>query len=98
MMFAADVVITRMATLAAGGRITEELVAEEINRLQYAWSGFGQQPPVDDGLACVMPAQVLAELDLFDRLQLAQVIRICRASRSLAEAGRILFDQSRIFT
>ncbi|MGZ8227617.1 MAG: RNA repair transcriptional activator RtcR [Methylococcaceae bacterium] len=87
--------ITRMATLAVGGRITEEQVAEEISRLQYAWSGFAQQPPVDDGLASVLSAQALAELDLFDRLQLAQVIRICRDSRSLAEAGRVLFNQSR---
>jgi transcriptional regulatory protein RtcR len=87
--------ITRMATLAVGGRITEEQVAEEISRLQYAWSGFGQQAPADDGLAGLLPGQALAELDLFDRLQLAHVIRICRSSRSLAEAGRILFDQSR---
>jgi transcriptional regulatory protein RtcR len=87
--------ITRMATLAVGGRITEEQVAEEISRLHHAWSGFGQQPPVDDGLASMLSAQALAELDLFDRLQLAQVIRICRDSRSLAEAGRILFNQSR---
>jgi transcriptional regulatory protein RtcR len=86
--------ITRMATLATGGRITEELVAEEIGRLQYAWSGFGQQP-VDDGLAGVLSAQALAELDLFDRLQLAEVVRVCRASRSLAEAGRVLFNHSR---
>ena len=87
--------ITRMATLATGGRITEELVSEEISRLQYAWSGFGQQAPVDDGLAGVLSAQALAELDLFDRLQLAEVVRVCRASRSLAEAGRVLFNHSR---
>jgi transcriptional regulatory protein RtcR len=87
--------ITRMATLAVGGRITEEQVAEEISRLHYAWSGFGQQAPVDDGLASMLSAQALAELDLFDRFQLTQVLRICRDSRSLAEAGRILFNQSR---
>jgi transcriptional regulatory protein RtcR len=28
-------------------------------------------------------------------LQLAEVVRVCRASRSLAEAGRVLFNQSR---
>ena len=37
----------------------------------------------------------LAEMDLFDRLQLASVIRICRASRTLSEAGRQLFATSR---
>jgi len=86
--------ITRMATLAVGGRITEELVTEEIGRLQTAWSGF--LPSVaDDGLSSVLSAEALAELDLFDRLQLVEVLRVCRASRSLAEAGRVLFDKSR---
>jgi transcriptional regulatory protein RtcR len=37
----------------------------------------------------------LAELDRFDRVQLAEVIRACRARRSLAEAGRALFAVSR---
>ncbi|MDP3010261.1 MAG: hypothetical protein Q8N30_14485 [Methylococcales bacterium] len=32
---------------------------------------------------------------MFDRLQLLEVVRVCRASRSLAEAGRVLFDKSR---
>lgn len=50
---------------------------------------------VDDGLSRVLPAVVLAELDLFDRLQLTEVVRVCRASRSLAAAGRVLFDTSR---
>lgn len=43
----------------------------------------------------MLPAVVLAELDLFDRLQLTEVVRVCRASRSLAAAGRVLFDTSR---
>lgn len=86
--------ITRMATLAVGGRITEQRVTEEIGRLQAAWAGFLPQA-ADDGLANVLSQQALAELDLFDRLQLAEVIRICRSSRSLAEAGRVLFNQSR---
>ncbi|MCX7098249.1 MAG: RNA repair transcriptional activator RtcR [Methylococcales bacterium] len=87
--------ITRMATLAEGGRITEALVTEEISRLQSAWSGYLPTPTVDDGLAVVMPAQALAELDLFDRMQLAQVLKICQSSRSMAEAGRTLFNHSR---
>jgi transcriptional regulatory protein RtcR len=87
--------ITRMATLAIGGRITEELVAEEMGRLQAAWAGFLLSAPVDDGLSGVLSAEILVELDLFDRLQLAEVVRVCHASRSLAEAGRVLFDKSR---
>jgi transcriptional regulatory protein RtcR len=87
--------ITRMATLAIGGRITEELVREEIGRLQTAWAGFLPQAAVNDGLDDVLSAEALAELDLFDRLQLVEVLRVCRVSRSLAEAGRVLFNQSR---
>ena len=35
------------------------------------------------------------ELDRFDRVQLADVLRVCRQSRSLSEAGRALFAASR---
>jgi transcriptional regulatory protein RtcR len=35
------------------------------------------------------------ELDLFDRVQLEETIRVCRTSRSLSEAGRRLFSASR---
>lgn len=37
----------------------------------------------------------IAQLDLFDRLQLQSVIAVCRASTTLSDAGRKLFDQSR---
>ena len=51
----------------------------------------------DDGdelLQADVPFDV-GELDLFDRVQLREVIRICRSSRSLSEAGRTLFAVSR---
>jgi transcriptional regulatory protein RtcR len=35
------------------------------------------------------------DLDLFDRLQLREVIAVCRRCRSLSEAGRRLFAASR---
>src|SRR6185369_462634 len=85
--------VTRMATLAPGGRISVEVVDEEIARLRAAW-----REPSDgeeDLLAAVLGPERLAEVDLFDRIQLTQAIRICRASRSLAEAGRKLFAVSR---
>ena len=37
----------------------------------------------------------LGEIDLFDQIQLAGVIRVCRQSRSISEAGRALFSLSR---
>lgn len=36
--------VTRMATLAPGGRITEAIVAEEIARLRAAWQGTAAAP------------------------------------------------------
>jgi transcriptional regulatory protein RtcR len=85
--------VTRMATLAPGGRITVEVVDEEIARLREAW----QEPASGDDeiLAAVLGPERLAGLDLFDRIQLAQAIHICRTSRTLAEAGRKLFAVSR---
>jgi transcriptional regulatory protein RtcR len=47
-------------------------------------------------LAETLPAERLAEFDLFDQAQLASVIRACRAARSLSEAGRALFSVSRL--
>jgi transcriptional regulatory protein RtcR len=35
------------------------------------------------------------EIDLFDRVQLARVIQICREFSTLAEAGQVLFSSSR---
>jgi transcriptional regulatory protein RtcR len=84
--------ITRMATLAASGRINEDGVADEIERLLRRW---GQGKPLTDDLAVLLGPQQLAELDLFDRVQLAEVVRVARASRSLSDAGRQLFAVSR---
>jgi transcriptional regulatory protein RtcR len=40
-------------------------------------------------------AQAASELDLFDRVQLAEVLRICQQAPTLAAAGRQLFAESR---
>lgn len=89
--------ITRMATLATGGRITEEIVQEEISRLGGAWAKFGKAGrETDDALAGLISPELLAGMDLFDRLQLAEVVRVCAECRTLAEAGRRLFAQSRL--
>lgn len=87
--------ITRMATLASGGRITEEIVGGEIVRLQQAWQGFQENSSSLDVINQFLSVETIAEMDLFDRLQLNQVIQVCMSSRSMAEAGRRLFNVSR---
>ena len=85
--------VTRMATLSPKGRIDVECVDKEIERLRQLWSG--QVGNGSDILSELLDADQIAELDLFDRVQLTETIRICRASRSLSEAGRVLFGASR---
>lgn len=135
--------VTRMATLSAGGRITVEVVDEEVDRLNRQWAGLrggrgagggrsvngGDGTPTGVGVPlpsnaldsnaaaatsvgsatapasarddCADPlmahlsADALAELDPFDRVQLAEVVRVCRTARTLSEAGRRLFAASR---
>lgn len=86
--------VIRMATLAAGGRITVDLVDEEISRLRRAWSGSANNHS-DDGLRDILGAKRWEEIDLFDRIQLRGVMQVCHGSRNLAEAGRKLFGSSR---
>jgi transcriptional regulatory protein RtcR len=87
--------IVRLATLAAGGRITTELVDEEIERLRLQWRGVKPDRAADSPLAAVLSADQLAVIDLFDRVQLEEVARVCAAAKSLSAAGRELFAVSR---
>ncbi len=49
---------------------------------------------LDNRLSSLLPNH-LPEVDLFDRQQLETVIKVCRESASLSEAGRKLFAVSR---
>ncbi|ATA56615.1 transcriptional regulator [Variovorax boronicumulans] len=91
--------VTRLATLADGGRIAVALVEAEIARLRWLWKheGMGASVAADDevDLEVLLGEEKFAALDLFDRLQLEAVVRVCRPARSLSEAGRQLFQASR---
>ncbi|OWQ47604.1 transcriptional regulator [Roseateles noduli] len=107
--------VTRLVTLAEGGRIGAPLVDAEIARLEWLWeretvgSGRPGRAGEDWGggeggasgvsgetlLAALFDPPVLEAMDLFDRLQLAAVLRVCAAASSLSEAGRQLFHASR---
>lgn len=86
--------ITRLATLSPTGRITEEAVTAEIARLSHAWRPAST--PQADLCVEVLGSSKAAELDRFDRVQLADVLTVCRASKTLSEAGRTLFAASRV--
>lgn len=85
--------VTRLATLADGGRITAAHVEAEVQRLRWMWQRSGGERAF--GLQTLLSHDALQALDLFDRLQLEAVIQVCRQSRTLSDAGRKLFDQTR---
>ncbi len=94
-----DASVTRMATLADAGRITERVVKDEVARLRSGAKGgsshgIGESHP-DAIVVNVLGAERARQLDRFDRVQLADVLLVCRNSRSLSEAGRELFANSR---
>lgn len=85
--------IRRLCTLAPRGRITRAMVAEETERLRKAWR------TAEDDKDRKLVAEVLGEgteIDPFEEVQLAAVIRTCRASATLSDAGRTLFAVSRM--
>jgi transcriptional regulatory protein RtcR len=103
--------VTRLGTLAVAGRVTEADVREEIERLRDSWStppgGNQESIDADDSSTTTQMAggrlameligdQQWQQLDLFDRLQLSAVLKICSQARSLSDAGRMLFAVSRL--
>jgi len=83
-----------MATLAAGGRISVELVEEEMSRLKRSWQS-PTRATEDDTLRRLLGEERWDAIDFFDRIQLRGVIQVCREARSLSDAGRKLFNTSR---
>jgi transcriptional regulatory protein RtcR len=99
--------VTRMATLAPQGRIDEATVADELARLESDWGaregvsavGAGRRAASgsldSEELAELLERHHVGPLDLFDEIQLAAVLDVCRQSKSVSEAGRKLFSVSR---
>lgn len=85
--------VQRLCTLAPRGRITRAMVQQEMDTLRADWA----QARSDDDAQLVreVMGDQVEDVDLFDLGQLANVIRVCRASSSLSAAGRELFAISR---
>lgn len=91
--------ITRMATLCEGGRITLDDVTLEIAQLRQ---NAGMAAPLANALEVsssrvrkVLAEEACAQLDPFDEAQLEYVLGVIAQTRSMAEAGRMLFAVSR---
>ena len=87
--------VTRMATLAVGGRVTEAVVREEMERLEGGGASASPAGATGELLARVLGRERAGALDRFDRVQLADVVAVCRGAASLSAAGRELFACSR---
>ncbi len=88
--------VTRMATLAPRGRIRIEEVNEEIQRLRKKWhrpATIMKEDTLDPSE--FLDAEILAEIDPFDRVQLAYVAAVCARSQTISDAGREIFSVSR---
>jgi transcriptional regulatory protein RtcR len=83
--------VVRMATFARGGRITTDIVDEEIARMRDAWHPRASASP----LSRFLGEEQVSSLDTFDRVQLEHVVDVLRRTRSLSGAGRLLFGASR---
>lgn len=95
-----NAMVVRMATLSDGGRITEDIVEDEISRCSSAASaaseGSGPLPAAgSDVLSRVLGRGYASRFDAVDIAQLAHVIAVCRASKTAAEASKKLFAVSR---
>jgi len=85
--------LTRMGTLALGGRITVEEVRDEVDRLRTGWAA-PLRVAAESRVSQVL-GDAATDLDRFDLVQLEEVLAVCSESRSLSEAGRTLFAESR---
>jgi transcriptional regulatory protein RtcR len=89
--------LTRMAILAQGKRINLGVFEAERSRLAEQWKDTVSQSGSDlELLSGIMGREGAEQVDRFDQAQLAAVIRTCRDSQSLSEAGRALFAVSRV--
>jgi transcriptional regulatory protein RtcR len=88
--------VTRMATLAPHGRITTDVVDDEVRRLNAFWRLSNNDVATDAILNELLGHDAAARLDRFDAAQLVTVLHTCREHISASSAGRALFAHSRL--
>ena len=87
--------IVRLCTLSLGGRITLDILDEEIKRLKSLWKSenFESEVRLVDNFKHIIDKD---KIDLFEQIQIEGVLRVCGECRSLSDAGRKLFAISRL--
>lgn len=85
--------IKRLCTLAPRGRITRAMVDDEIALLRNDWASASRDN--DTALLVGLLGARFHNIDPFDAVQLAQVVRICRQMPNISTASRALFAYSR---
>ncbi|MEP4889434.1 MAG: RNA repair transcriptional activator RtcR [Aliiglaciecola sp.] len=85
--------VKRMATLSKEGRIGTSSVEAEIARLNQRWHSETNTDNIE--LSRYIGEDQLSTMDVFDQMQLKNVIQVCVSSTNLADAGRKLFNVSR---
>ncbi len=99
-----NAMVVRMATLSDGGRITTDLVDDEIARSQGAFPSSAQpQSDARQGtdarlldLAPLLGKGYANRYDAIDLVQLAYVVSICRQSETMSAAAKQLYAVSRL--
>lgn len=85
--------LSRMITLSEGNRIGLADVNTEIERLRREWLQEASSDR-ESHLDRLLSPEQIADLDLFDRMQLDAVLPVCKSAANMAEAGRTLFAGS----
>lgn len=100
----------RMVTYSLYGSITLDIVFKEIELLKTNWNNrklshacreipseetVSERFPLQSKLASLNKILPSSQRDLFDNVQLEEVLRVCRESKNRSEAGRKLFFCSR---
>ncbi|MCW8875468.1 MAG: RNA repair transcriptional activator RtcR [Kangiellaceae bacterium] len=89
--------VIRMATLSNGGRISESNVEDEIQRLKSNWQA-AKSTTINATQVCIrlLGEDTAEEIDLYEHYSLAGISEVCKQSKSMADAGRKLFNRSRL--
>lgn len=87
--------VWRLMTVCRTGVVTVDAVEAELERLRVSPERAAATGTRDVDLEALLGASQYAELDRFDRVQLEDVVRVCRDCENLSAAGRRLFAASR---